>query len=543
MTEPPKGGRPTSKAAVLILTGLFVGVFLSALDTMIMATALRTISDQLNGLTGQAWVTVSYLVAMTASAPLYGKMSDVFGRRRLYMTAISVFVLGSALCAFAQSIHELSAYRAVQGLGAGGLMTLALAITADLFEPERRVRYQANLGLMFGVASVAGPVGGGLFAGTDTLLWIDGWRWVFLINLPLGLFCLLVVARYFRVHSTRSRRRVDVLGAILLVLAVAPLLVAVEQGREWGWWSAPVLLLYALGALGVVAFLWVERRMADDAVLPPRLFRGASFSMVNVVNFLGGMGVFGALTVLPLYLQVVQGLSPTLAGLLLLPQSVFTTIGSYICGPVTERTGRSKPLLVAGVAIMSASYLALASMNADTHLALVTVVVSVMGLGLGFFFQTVLIALQTSVEPKDIGVASGLYSFTRQLGGALGAALFVSLLFSTATTEITEAGNASAGFAQAVEDPAVMADPDNRAAADTVLEGVSADDLDDTSFLQRVAPDIAEPYVVGLDNAMSTVFLMMSGFVLVSAVTALLIPERPRRKREESPPETADTEH
>ncbi|GAA1101025.1 MDR family MFS transporter [Nocardiopsis metallicus] len=546
-TPVSEGERPASKAAGFVLTGLFIGVFLSALDTMIMATALRTIADQLSGMTGQAWVTVSYLVAMTASAPLYGKMSDIFGRKRLYLVAISVFVLGSALCAFAQSIYELSAYRAVQGLGAGGLMTLALAITADLFTPERRVRHQANLGLMFGVASVAGPVGGGLFAGMDTLLWVDGWRWVFLINLPLGLFCFLVVARYFQASAAhRARRRVDVLGAVLLVLAVIPALVAVEQGREWGWWSPTVLSLYALSLLGLVAFLLTERRMADAAILPPRLFRSRSFSMVNAVNFLGGMGVFGALTVLPLYLQVVQGLSPTTAGLLLLPQSVFTTIGSYVCGPVTERTGRSKPLLVAGVAIMSASYLALAFMDAQTHLALVVVVVSFMGVGLGFFFQTVLIALQTSVEPKDIGVASGLYSFTRQLGGAVGAALFVSLLFTAAVTEITkEAGTAE--FSRAAEDPEVMADPDNRAAVDTVREGVATEDLDDTSFLQRVHPDIAAPYIDGLDNAMSTVFLTMSAFVLLSAITALLIPERRGGSgKPESPeqpePKTVDTE-
>lgn len=548
--------RSASKAATFVLTGLFIGVFLSALDTMIMATALRTIADQLNGMTGQAWVAVSYLVAMTASAPLYGKMSDVFGRKRLYLVAISVFVLGSVLCAFAQSIYELSAYRAVQGLGAGGLMTMALAITADLFTPERRVRHQANLGLMFGVASVAGPVAGGLFAGMDTLLWIDGWRWVFLINLPLGLFCFFVVAKYFQTSTDRSRRRVDVLGAVLLVLAVIPALVAVEQGREWGWWSPTVLSLYALSLLGLITFLLTERRMADNAILPPRLFRSRLFSMVNVVNFLGGMGVFGALTVLPLYLQVVQSLSPTTAGLLLLPQSVFTTLGSYVCGPVTERTGRSKPLLVAGVAIMSASYLALAFMNAQTHLALVVVVVSFMGVGLGFFFQTVLIALQTSVEPKDIGVASGLYSFTRQLGGAVGAALFVSLLFTAAITEITkESGTAE--FSQAIEDPEVMADPENRAAVDTIREGVSTEDLDDTSFLQRVHPDVAAPYVEGLDNAMSTVFLTMSAFVLLSAITALLIPERRRDdsgkpeppeqpEKSENPerpgPKTADTE-
>ena len=542
-----EGARPISKATLFVLAGLFIGVFLSALDTMIMATALRTIADQLNGMTGQAWVTVSYLVAMTASAPLYGKISDIFGRKRLYLVAISVFVLGSVLCVFAQSIYELSAYRAVQGLGAGGLMTLALAITADLFTPERRVRHQANLGLMFGVASVAGPVGGGLFAGTDTLLWIDGWRWVFLINLPLGLFCFFVVAKYFRSPVELSRRRVDVFGALLLILAVIPVLVAVEQGREWGWWSPTVLFLYALGFFGLLAFLLTERRMADDAILPPRLFRSRSFSMVNVVNFLGGMGVFGALTVLPLYLQVVQGLSPTTAGLLLLPQSIFTTIGSYVCGPVHERTGRSKPLLVAGMAIMSASYVALAFMHAQTHLALVVVVVSFMGIGLGFFFQIVLIALQTSVAPKDIGVASGLYSFTRQLGGALGAALFVSLLFTTATTEITKEAKV-AEFSQVVEDPVIMADPENRVAVDTVREGMSTEDLDDTSFLQRVHPDIAAPYIDGLDSAMRTVFLAMSAFVLLSAVMALLVPERRRggpgkpRKAEKTEPKTAEPE-
>lgn len=243
----------TSRAAsvshrklVLILIGLMAGLFLGALDTMIMATALRTIADRLDGLTMQAWVTTAYLVTMTVSAPLYGKLSDRFGRRPLYLVAIGLFLVGSVLCAIAGSIETLSAARAVQGLGAGGLASLALAVVADIAPDDKRSTYQANLGVVFALASVSGPVLGGFLAGQDTMLGVDGWRWIFLINLPIGLIALVTVAALLDLPPSGLHRRIDLLGSVLLLLALFPLLVVAEQGRTWGWGSVASLSMIAL---------------------------------------------------------------------------------------------------------------------------------------------------------------------------------------------------------------------------------------------------------------------------------------------------------
>ncbi|MFI9812608.1 MDR family MFS transporter [Saccharothrix variisporea] len=518
---------PTGVAVRAVLVGLLTGVFMSALDGMIMATALRTVADSLHGLTAQAWVTTAYLMTMTISAPLYGKLSDIFGRKRLYLVAIALFVLGSLLCALAQGIHQLAVCRGVQGLGAGGLASLALAAIADMFPPRQRIRYQANIGILYGVASVAGPVVGGLLAGADTILGVPGWRWIFLVNLPIGLVALLVVGRLYTDRSTRAGRRVDHWGAAALIACLVPLLLVAEQGREWGWSSGRALAAYAAGLAGLVAFLLVERRLGDDALLPPRLFRARGFTRVNVINFLGGVGAFTATAFIPLYLQVVKGMSPTTAGLLLLPQSLATTVGAKLCGPIMARTGRYKVLLAPGLAIMSASYFALAAVGVDTPLWITAGLVVVMGLGFGMFMQTVLTALQNSVPPENMGVASGLYGFARQIGGIAGTAVFLSLLFNLAAGRIVAAASAPEA-ARVLADSAVAADPANRAVAEGLRAGTAGIDLDDTSGLAALDPRLARPILEGLSGAMSTVFLIIACLVAAAAAFALTIAEHKR---------------
>lgn len=527
------GTVPSRRTITLIMTGLLLGVLLSALDQLLIATALRTIADQLDGLTAQGWATTSYLITSVISTPLYGKLSDIHGRTPLYLVSVSVFVLGSLLCALATSMYELAVFRAVQGLGAGGLMSLALAILADLLPPEQRVRYQAYLGSAYGLASVAGPVLGGFFAGTDSYLGITGWRWAFLINVPLGLITLAVVAS-LRLPHRRVAHRIDYGGAAALVLGLVPLLIVAERGRDWGWASAWSLSLFALGAAGLLLFVLAERRMGDEALLPPRLFRSPVFALVNVINFVVGIGIFGGLLLLPLYLQIVKGLDPTAAGLMLLPQTAAIIVAGRIAGPIAVRTGRYHGLLTLGVAMVCVSAFAFSALDARTPLWLPALFTTVMGLGIGIFFQVVMTALQDGVPPQDIGVASGLFSFFRQMGGAAGVALLTSVLFSIVSDRITEAlraaGNTPA-FQTALHDPAVAAEPANEAVLASARTGGITFDLNDTSFLTELDPRLSAPVLDGVSSAISTTFVIIGMAMAVAAVLPLALRGRANQPR------------
>ncbi|SDN50852.1 MFS transporter [Allokutzneria albata] len=474
-----------------VVFGLLVGTFLGALDTMIMVTAMRTIADELHGLTMQASVTTAYLIASMIAMPLYGKLSDIYGRKRLYLAAIAVFLAGSLLCALAQSMGQLAVFRAVQGLGGGGLMALALAAIADMVPAEQRTRWQALFGFSFAGASISGPALGGLLAGLDSLLGIDGWRWLFLINLPIGLVTMVVVGRFFTVRTPRTPQPVDFRGAIALAAGLVPLLLLAEQGRELPVTAA--LLLAAAGVLGLTIFVRVQVRRQDSALLPPKLFRDKAFTLINVVNFLGGVGVFTALAFVPLYLQLVQGLGPTGAGLLMLPQSLATITGSRIVGPLLAKGIHYKHILASGLGLTAVAYLALAFAGPTTPMALITALVLANGIGGGMFFQVVLVVLQDAVDPRDLGVATSLSGFSRQLGGVAGTAVFLSLVFSLA--------------------------------GDRIGGGV---DLDDTSFLADLDPRAAAPIVEGFASAMNTVFLSIGLVVVLAAALALSI--RPSRK-------------
>jgi EmrB/QacA subfamily drug resistance transporter len=297
----------THRQILTILSGLLLGMFLAALDQTVVSTAIYKIGESLNGLTAQAWVTTSFLITSTIATPLYGKLSDIYGRKPFFLFAIGVFVLGSALCTLSTSMYMLAAFRAFQGIGAGGLFSLALAIVGDILAPRERAKYQGYFMAVFGTSSVLGRVVGGALAGQNSILGIAGWRWIFLINVPIGLLALSVVSRVLHVAHTPRRHRIDYWGAVSLAIGLVPLLIIAEQGRTWGWGSAAAFACYVVGVLGLVSFVAVERAMGESALLPLRLFRNGVFAVGSAQSTIIGIGMFGGITLLPLYLQLVKG--------------------------------------------------------------------------------------------------------------------------------------------------------------------------------------------------------------------------------------------
>ncbi len=529
----------THRQIMVILIGLMSGMFLAALDQTIVATAIRTIADDLDGLSQQAWATTAYLITSTISTPLYGKLSDLYGRRPFFIAAISIFIVGSALCGLADSMYQLAAFRALQGLGAGGLFSLALTIIGDMVPPRERARYQGFFLAVFGTSSVLGPVVGGFFAGQTTILGIDGWRWVFLVNVPIGLVALLMVMRTLHLPHTRRDHRIDWRGALTLVVALVPLLLVAEQGREWGWTSLWSLGAYAIGAIGVIGFLWAEHRMGEDALLPLRLFRGRTFGVGSILSFVVGMGMFGGLAALPLYLQIVKGYSPTEAGLLLLPMVVGIMIGSIGSGQVIARTGRYRIFPIVGLFLLVAGMLLLSRVTVDTSMVWVDVFAFIFGLGLGFNMQTLVLAVQNAVPPKDMGVATSSATFFRQIGGTLGTAVFLSVLFNRLPESIVSAFTAIAptpAFQAAIKDPAVLADPANKPVLDALADpaaGLSAAGgaLNDSSFIDALDPRLARPFLVGFADSISGVFLLGAIVLAVALAIVWFLPEEKLRNQ------------
>jgi EmrB/QacA subfamily drug resistance transporter len=521
---PSTGGRGAlaHREIMLILVGLMLGMLLAALDMTIMASATKTIADQLHGQTIQAWVTTAYLITSTISTPLYGKLSDILGRKPMYLTAISLFLTGSVLSGISNSMYELAAFRAVQGLGAGGLMSLALAIIADIVSPRERSRYQGYFMGVWGVSSVAGPVIGGFFAGAGTVFGIDGWRWVFLVNVPIGIIALVVVSKLLNVPRQRVDHRVDYWGAGTLTVALVPLLIVAEQGREWGWDSGRSLLMYAIGVVGIAAFLLVERAMGDEALLPMRLFRRPVFSLTNGINFIMGVGMFGMMMSLPLYLQIVKGATPTESGLLTLPMTAGIMTAAMGSGVLISRTGRYKRFPITGLAIVSAAMFLFAQIGVDTPMWQTMIVMAIAGIGLGLCMQTLILAIQNDVPAKDMGVATSSATFFRQTGGTVGTAVFLSILFSVVSSKIADA------FSSVRTDPAFLAAVrDNPDFASRLRGGGAGLDLNNTQFLNNLDPTLARPILTGFANSIDTVF-MVGGFVtLVAFVLVWFLKEVP----------------
>lgn len=504
-------GTPTHREIMVVLSGLLVGMFLAALDQTVVSTAIRTIADRLDGLTAQAWVTTAYLITSTISTPLYGKLSDQYGRKPFYVFAIAIFVVGSVLCGIATNIYELAAYRAVQGIGAGGLLSLAFAIIGDLVPPRARGRYQGYFLAVFGISSVLGPVIGGAFAGQTTLLGIDGWRWIFFLNVPLGLLAAVVVVKRLSLPRKRSSAPIDFLGAGLLTTTVVPGLLLAEKGRDWGWGSPLALSMMALSVLSLIAFVAVERRMGENALLPPRIFRSSVFNLTSVTALLIGVGMFGGLVVLPLYLQIVRGGSPTEAGLQLTPLMLGIFVTSSVSGIFMKRTGRYKPLPIAGTALMFLALVLMSTLGVDTPLWQAMTYMVLMGMGLGLSMQTLVIAVQNALPPADMGVATSSVTFFRSLGGTLGAAVSLAILFGSLAGNIQDRARA-AGLPQAVVD-----------------RFSSASSLNDSSVIATLPDAVRQVVLEGFADSMQTVFAVVAALLVPAFVLSLLTKEIPLR--------------
>ncbi|WJY01488.1 MDR family MFS transporter [Curtobacterium sp. 458] len=427
---------------LLVIYGLMAGMFLSSLDQTIVGTAIRTIGDDLHGLDQQAWVTTAYLIASTITTPIYGKLSDVFGRRPLYIFGIAVFILGSLLSTLSTSMIMLAAFRAFQGIGAGALMSLPLAIMGDILAPRERAKYQGYFLAVFGISSVIGPLIGGLFSGANEILWITGWRWVFLVNVPIGIGALIMVIAFLHLPKfgdAKAKPRIDWWGATSVIVTLVPLLLVAEQGRTWGWGSAAAIACYVIGALGLVAFLVIESLMKDDAIIPLKLFRSGVFSMATGLGFLVGFAMFGAMLTIPLYLQIVTGLTPTESGFATLPMIGGLMIASIASGQIVAKTGRYRIFPVIGTALVSVGYVVLTFMTIDKPLWFLMIGMFLIGLGLGQLMQSITLASQNSVQPRDMGVATSSATFFRQIGGTLGTAVLLSVLFSIMPTNILHA--------------------------------------------------------------------------------------------------------
>lgn len=533
-----KSGQMSHRDILLVLIGLMSGMFLSALDQSVVGTAMRTIADDLQGLELQAWVTTSYLITSTVATPIYGKLGDIFGRRKLFIIAISIFLFGSLLCGFAADMFQLAMFRAVQGIGAGGLFALALTVLADIVPPRERARYQGMFLAVFGTSSVLGPVVGGLFASADSILFTEGWRWVFLINLPIGAIALFMVVTFLHVPHTPKPQRIDWWGAVTIVLAVVPLLLVAENGNEWGWGSTLSISMYVVGGLGILAFILAERAAKESALLPLALFRSSSFSMSTIVGVIVGFGMFGGMITLPLMLQLVNGATPTESGLMMLPMVLGMMMATMVAGQVTRRTGQYKIFLRTGTFMLLVGYLYMITYNADMPYWQMSIGMLVIGMGLGQLMQTLTLVAQQSVKASDIGVATSSATFFRQMGGTLGVAVFISILFNSLADTI---GNAFknkqilADITAAAQDPAVLADPANleflRALADSESSTALSDQLKtDSSFLNTIDPRLARPFEVGFAESAVQVFVWGSVAVAVAFVLSFFIKAPPLRE-------------
>jgi EmrB/QacA subfamily drug resistance transporter len=524
-TPPSDGsGALTHKQILTILTGLLLAMFLAALDQTIVSTAIRTIADDLHGFSLQVWATTAFLITSTISTPLYGKLSDMYGRKPFILFAISIFIVGSMLCGLSRSMYELAAFRAIQGIGAGGLFSLALAIIGDIVSPRERPKYQGYFLAVFATSSVLGPVLGGFFAGSGTIFGIAGWRWIFYINVPIAAAALIVVTKVLHAQENRRRHRIDWPGALALIVCLVPLLIVAEQGNVWGWSSGTALACYFIGAVGLVAFLVVERSYGDEALLPMRLFRGRTFSVAVSTSFLIGMAMFGGLLMLPLYLQVVKGASPTRAGLEILPLVLGMMVGSIAAGQAITRTGRYKIFPVVGAVLIIAAMLLFWRLTADTPLPRVMLPMVLMGLGLGGSMQPMVTAAQNAAAPTEIGVATSSVTFFRSMGGTIGASVFLSVLFSRLPDKIAGAYR-SAQHEPAFRSAAAAHPEQLRTLQQSSPSGGGS--LQDTSFLSRLDSALAHPFKVGFVGSMTIVFLIAAGIMVITLLITLLLPELP----------------
>jgi EmrB/QacA subfamily drug resistance transporter len=414
----------THKEIMFVLSGLMVGMLLAALDQTIVSTALKRIVEDFNGLEHYTWVVTAYLLTSTASTPLYGKISDLYGRRPVFQFAIITFLIGSFAAGAATSMTQLIAFRAVQGLGAGGLMSLTFVIIGDIISPRERGKYQGYFGGVWGLSSVAGPLLGGYFSDHAQILGVTGWRWIFYINLPFGIAALIITSISLHIPKVKREHSIDYLGALLLVSGVSSLLLGISvYGPQDGWKTSKTLASLAVALVLILLFIFQESR-AKEPILPLTLFKNHTFSVTSVMAFIIGAGMFGAIIMLPLYLQVVKGDSATSAGLKLIPFMIGIVTMSIVSGKMITKHGHYKRFPIIGLALMTVGLAMLSTLTESTPFWQLSIYSILIGAGLGFSMQTVVIALQNAVDFKDLGVATSANTFFRSIGATIGVALF-----------------------------------------------------------------------------------------------------------------------
>lgn len=426
--------QPQSKNAarerIAIFSALALVLLLASLDQTIVSTALPTIVGDIGGLSHLSWIVTAYLLATTIVVPLYGKLGDLFGRRIVLQVAVIIFLVGSALCGIAQNLPELIAFRILQGLGGGGLIVTAMAVIGDVVPPRERGRYQGFFGGVFGLSTVLGPLIGGFIVGNAS------WRWIFLINLPFGLLALIVINRTFRPHRKVSNIQIDYPGAMLLALALSSIVIVTSLGATFAT-EAPVSLFAfsLLGAVSLAAFIYVETRVADP-LLPLTLFANRAFIIAAAIGFIVGLALFGSITLLPLYLQIVKGLDPTSAGLHLTPMMLGVFVSSITSGQIISRIGRYKMFPIMGTGLMTVALVLLSLITADTPASTASIYMVLLGLGLGMVMQILVMAVQNAVAYEQLGAATSGTTLFRSIGGSVGAALFGAIFAYTLTGQI-----------------------------------------------------------------------------------------------------------
>ena len=495
----------THSEIIQVMIGLMAGMFLAALDQSIVGTALPRIVSDLGGLEHLSWVVTAYLLTSTASTPLWGKISDLRGRRPMFQLAIVIFLVGSLIAGAAGSMPMLIAGRAVQGLGGGGLMALALAIIGDIIPPRERGRYQGLFGAVFGVSSVAGPLLGGFF--TDG----PGWRWIFWLNIPIGLAALFITSRALHMPVVRRDHKVDYLGAALVVGSVSSILLYLSwAGEQYGWTDPFSLVLLGLGLLLALGFFLVELRAAEP-IIPMRLFRGPVFRWSVVFASIMGMAMFGGIIYLPFYLQVVKGYTPTESGLALIPMVIGIFITSIGSGALVTKYGRYKIYPILGAALTLISMFLLSHLELSTAYSMFAVLIFLLGAGLGFTMQTVVVAVQNEVDFRDLGTGTSSVTFFRSLGGAFGTALFGAVLSNRLTHYLAEAFAGAPGAA-----------------------GSIGGSMSDISKIEALPPEVRATVLEAFVQALQDIFLVAIPFVAIALVVAFLIPELPLKTRHDA---------
>ncbi|MEO6473446.1 MAG: MDR family MFS transporter [Aeromicrobium sp.] len=488
---------------LVVLSGLMTGMFLAALDQSIVGTALPSITSDLKGLDKLSWVVTAYLLSSTAATPLWGKISDLYGRRLIFQTAIITFLVGSFLCGFARNIEELIAFRAVQGIGGGGLMALALATIGDIVPPRERGRYMGYMGVVFGTSSVLGPVLGGFFAEGP------GWQWIFWLNIPIGMVALVVTSVALKLPHTRREHSIDFLGAAVLVGSVSSLLLYTAwAGPDHGWDSGLGLSLIIGAMAGTALFIFVEMR-SKEPILPMQLFSNSIFTITNIFASLMGIAMFGAIIFVPLFLQIVNGMSPTQSGLGMVPMIIGLFSASIPSGHRVSKTGRYKIFPIVSSITVLGAILLLASLDAHSPYWRVGIGTYALGFGLGLTMQLLTLIVQNSVDPRYMGIATSTVTFFRNLGGAFGTALFGAILNTRLASHLADSLGSS-------------------------VAGSGKIDTRDVSAIHHLSQPVQGKVIEAFADSLHDVFLTALPVVALAFFFSLFIKEIPLRTRAEA---------